>query len=164
MKQITRKLKLEFAQKFIPIGEMLRDEGHSDYEIGKAFLDYLKSETKKFYKQKKQPQKVGDIIEGHLYNIGPAKADSKIETIYYDILTANNIPFEFQYKIGPYRADFLIDKVLVFEIDGPMHDKEHDDKRDEYINRMGYEVLRVPAWLASVNHDAIVAEIKELIK
>lgn len=163
MKQITKKLRLEFAQKFLPMAEDLRSEGHTDYEISKTFMDFVKCETRKFYRQQKSPRKMDDIF-GDLKSIDEyMNADSKIETIYCDIFYRADIPFDFQYKIGPYRADFLIDKKLVFEIDGPMHDKAYDDRRDKYMEKLGYNVLRVPAWLASVSQDAVIKEIKEYL-
>lgn len=163
MKQITKKLRLEFAQKFLPIGEDLRLEGHTDYEISKSFMDFVKCETGKFYRQQKSPQKLVDIFGQYSIFGEFRKADSKIETIYCDIFYQENIPFDFQYKIGPYRADFLINKKLVFEIDGPMHDKAHDDRRDKYMEKLGYDILRVPAWLASVSHNAVIKEINEYL-
>ena len=158
--QITRNMKLNLANKFMPIAEQLRNEGNSDYEIVKCFNDFIKDESIKFYRRKKQPENLKNIIEKTLQQ----KADSKIEMVYFDLFIENNIPFKFQYKIGPYKADFLIDDILVFEIDGPNHDKEYDKKRDEYIENLHYAVLRVPAWLAAISHDVVIDEIKSIIK
>ena len=158
--QITQKLRFEFADKFMPIAESLRKEGQSDYEIVKCFNDYMKQETFRFYRKKHFPGNIKDSIKRVLEK----DADSKIELIYCGIFYREMIPFEFQYKIGKFRADFLIDKWLVFEIDGPQHDKNYDGRRDKYMRNLGYEVFRVPAWLASTSHDAVIEEIKELIR
>lgn len=89
-------------------------------------------------------------------------ADSKIEAIFYRLLLETKIPFKFQYKISPYRVDFLIAEVLVFEIDGPMHllRQEYDEQRIKYITRMGYEVMRVPVSILAMAPEIIIDEIK----
>ncbi|GAF68528.1 unnamed protein product [marine sediment metagenome] len=158
MSRITTKLRRGFVDKFLPIGEQLRAEGHTDYEIIKYYNGFVKAESIKLYRTKRGPQPIAIAIEATLKD-GP---DSKIEAIYYDLLLENQIPFEFQYKIGKFRADFLIDKWLVFEIDGPQHDKAKDTFRDKFMERLGYEILRVPAWLASASHGAVISEIKDL--
>lgn len=160
-KEITKKLRKSFVEKFVPLGEQLRYEGQSDYDIIKVFNDFVLNESMKLYRAKKYKRYyIGHIVDGIL-----AKgADSKIELIYYDLFKGHKIPFEFQYKIGNYRADFLIDKWLVFEIDGPQHDKKKDSDRDRYMEKMGYKVFRVPAWLASASPGAVVEEVKELYR
>ena len=157
--QITTKLRREFVDKFIPIGEQLRIDGLSDYDIIKVYEEYVKSETIKFYKNSHKPRHISETIE-YVLSKG---ADSRIELIYYELLKDQLIPFEFQYKIGKFRADFLINKWLVFEIDGPQHKKAKDEVRDKYMRNLGYDVFRVPAWLASVSYEAVIDEIKELI-
>ena len=157
--QITQKLRLEFADRFMPVAQGLRDEGQDDYDIKKCFNDFVKQESFRFYRIKHAPQTICDSVRRVLSQ----DADSKIEIKYCEIFYREMIPFEFQYKIGKFRADFLIDKWLVFEIDGPQHDKNYDARRDSYMRKLGYEVFRVPAWLASTSYDAVVSEIKELI-
>ena len=94
------------------------------------------------------------------------KADSKIEVIFYELLLRNEIPFKFQYKITPYKVDFLISDFLVLEIDGPMHllQQEYDERRTEYIKGMGYEVMRVPINILAMGPEVIIEEIKERLK
>jgi very-short-patch-repair endonuclease len=56
--------------------------------------------------------------------------------------------FRRQRPIGPYIADFLcVSARLVVEVDGPIHDHQRDDDeaRDEYLEELGYTVLRIPA-------------------
>ena len=164
MKRITKKLHKEFGKKFLPIAEKLRQEGSPDYEIKKALLDYIKHESIKFYRKLREPQVIGEILKEPMLSTFGGNADSKIEIIYFDLLQENKIPFEFQYKIGPYRADFLIDGWLVFEIDGPLHNKATDLTRDKHMENLGYKVLRVPAWLAAVSHKSVLDEIQEVVK
>ena len=157
--QITTKLRREFVDKFIPVGEELRADGCTNYEILKIYDDYVKAETIKFYRAMHSPRHIRESIQ----KILAKGADSKIELIYCELLYESLIPYEFQYKIGKFRADFLIDEWLVFEIDGPQHDKNKDAFRDKYMQNLGYEVFRVPAWLASVSHKAVIEEIQELV-
>ena len=60
----------------------------------------------------------------------------------------NGIKFRRQHTIGPYIADFYCpDAMLVIEIDSKFHihpdNAAHDLKRDAYMQREGYAVLRV---------------------
>ena len=164
--QITIKLHKEFAGKFLPLAEQLRVDGLSDYDILKIYNDFIQLKVKEFYKlkSKRNSTPLKATITNSIQNILGKDADSKIELFYCEFLYKALIPFEFQYKIGPFRADFLIDSWLVFEIDGPYHDKNKDAFRDKYMRNLGYEVFRVPAWLASVSYKAVIEEIKELIK
>ena len=72
------------------------------------------------------------------------KSDSKAEIKFANILFENDIEFEFQKNIGPYRVDYLLDNKIVFECDGPHHvmTRPQDQKRDRYITNKGYTVLR----------------------
>ena len=158
--QITTKLHRQLLDSFLPTGEMLRSEGMSDYEVTKVFNDFVRSEQIRFYRRKQTPREIQESINKVLAN----KSDSKIEVIYCDMLYQAMIPFEFQYKIGKFRADFLIDGWLVFEIDGPQHDKNKDAFRDKYMKNMGYEVLRVSAWMAASCPSAVIDEIRDLYK
>jgi very-short-patch-repair endonuclease len=58
--------------------------------------------------------------------------------------------FRRQHLIGPYIADFYCSAAkLLIEIDGADHTKdgeiERDLRRDEYMARLGYRVVRIPA-------------------
>ena len=158
--QITTKLHRQLLDKFLPAGELLRCEGIDNYDVIKIFNDFVKSEQIKFYRRKQTPRAIQESINKVLAN----KSDSKIEVIYCDLLYQAIIPFEFQYKIGKFRADFLIDGWLVFEIDGPQHDKNKDAFRDKYMKNMGYEILRVSAWMAAACPSAVISEITELYR
>jgi very-short-patch-repair endonuclease len=52
--------------------------------------------------------------------------------------------FRRQYLIGPYITDFVCtERKLVVELDGPLHDTEYDRRRDAYLRRLGYRVIRI---------------------
>jgi len=86
--------------------------------------------------------------------------ESKAEAILYQLLNQSGLNFKFQYKIGPYRVDYLLGKDLVLELDGPGHSNARDTKRDAYLQKMGYRVLRLPIWLLSLDPDKAIEEIK----
>ena len=52
--------------------------------------------------------------------------------------------FRRQYLIGPYIADFVCtERKLVLELDGPLHEVEYDRRRDAYLRKQGYRVIRI---------------------
>lgn len=54
--------------------------------------------------------------------------------------------FERQVPVGPFIVDFLCpEKRLVIEIDGDSHDTQidYDKRRDRYLRKAGYRVLRL---------------------
>ena len=67
------------------------------------------------------------------------------EQIAFDWLTANNIQFEHQKKVGSYYPDFVIGN-MILEIDGEYwHNEEKDAKKDCFFRENGYTVVRVKA-------------------
>jgi len=88
--------------------------------------------------------------------------DSKAEAVFYDMLCKNGIKFKYQYPIGQYRVDYLIGDWLIIELDGPQHEKNRDEIRDKYLQKMGYGVLRVPLPTVALDPDAVIREIKAL--
>ncbi|WP_139179447.1 endonuclease domain-containing protein [Lihuaxuella thermophila] len=73
--------------------------------------------------------------------------DSILERwLYYDIRSAYKGKIIPQYPIGPYWADFALpDYKLVIELDGRKYHKdrtEHDRRRDAYMHRLGWKVMR----------------------
>ena len=67
----------------------------------------------------------------------------------------NGAKFRRQHTLGPYIVDFVcIESCLVIELDGGYHDYvvEADLKRQEYLNQLGFTVLRF--WNEDVLEDA----------
>ena len=66
------------------------------------------------------------------------------ELMFLRRLTLANIAsFDFQVRIGFYIADFVFpSKMLIVELDGPNHNHEHDNKRDEWLTRAGFTTWR----------------------
>jgi very-short-patch-repair endonuclease len=72
--------------------------------------------------------------------------------------------FRRQHPIGPYVADFCCAAAkLVIEIDGAAHTDDgqiaHDQRRDAYLQEMGYSVLRIPAGDVLCDVDDVVQGI-----
>lgn len=50
----------------------------------------------------------------------------------------------FQVRIGFYIADFVFpSQMLIIELDGPLHDADHDERRDAFLARAGFSVRRI---------------------
>ena len=62
--------------------------------------------------------------------------------------------FRREYPIAPYTVDFCcVALKLILEVDGKHHftntGKEYDSRRDAYLQKQGYQILRIPG------HDVI---------
>jgi very-short-patch-repair endonuclease len=54
--------------------------------------------------------------------------------------------FRRQYLVGPYIVDFVCtERKFIIELDGPLHadQVEYDRRRDVYLRRQGYRVMRL---------------------
>jgi len=130
-------------------------------EIRKLFEIYVKGKALQYYKKQRELSPLQDTVS-HLIS---RSEDSRIEGIFFDLLVEAEVPFKFQYQIGCYYVDFLIGDFLVFEIDGPQHKqkKVYDEARDKYMRRLGYQILRIEAWLLTMDPYLIINEIKSII-
>lgn len=165
MKEITLKLRRECTKDFMKFAEQLYIEDVDKHDIIKTFDNYVKSKISNMYSAERNRIKPLSEIG---FNFKVLDANSKAEVIFARILENNKIDYKFQYKIGPYRADFLVSNFLIVEIDGPVHKEpgqiEHDIRRDKYLRKMGYKILRVPIIILSLSEQAIIDEIKEIIE
>jgi len=157
----TKQIRDESMRMFKPFAEKMLKEGADKRSVVAAYNAWLTRQRNDFYANEHKPKKVNTIFDTVLEDLKGHTADSKVEKIVYDILKENKIGFKFQYKIGPYRADFLVGDDLVVEIDGPMHDPEKDKKRDAYLKKRGYRVFRVPTIILFHAPKAVVEEIKK---
>jgi very-short-patch-repair endonuclease len=161
MQEITKKLHKKVMDEFYPMAEQLAKEGRDKGEIVAAFQKQLKLKTQQYYEKQHGITRVSEIFK--TLNLKET-ADSKAESIFYGMLIKSGLKFEFQYAIGPYKADYLFAGYLVVELDGPQHDKDHDDKRDQYMRSMGYKIIRVPLWILVSCPEVVIEEIQEAIK
>lgn len=78
-------------------------------------------------------------------------------------LRAQGYPVRRQFPIGPYVADFAIVRVrLIIEVDGSIHDDEEvralDERREEDLRRLGWDVMRVSA-AEAMSADHLLARV-----
>lgn len=74
-----------------------------------------------------------------------------------------SVPFRRQVPIGPYIVDFLAPRLrLVVEVDGGYHAQRAaaDARRERYLQRAGYRVVRVSAELVMSRVDEAVRLIR----
>jgi len=170
METITKKtiikLRREAANAFIHIGEDMRRDGKPDREIIGAFQKYQDVKMDQFYKRLRRDSRRLDMDATLARMQAEESKGSKIEMVMYDMLSSAGIPFEFQYKIGPYRVDYLLDGVVVFECDGKQHadQRGYDKRRDRYLEGLGYHVVRMSWDLIAQVPDVVISELKSLSK
>jgi very-short-patch-repair endonuclease len=163
MQEITERLYKKVMDDFYPVAVDLAIQGHNEDSIVSVFQAQLKIKTQQYYNKEHSPKSIGEILTSVLPSIDEKKADSKAESIFYKMLTNRGLKFEFQYSIGPYKADYLFGGFLVVELDGPEHKKDHDEKRDSYMRRMGYKIIRVPIFVLVSCPDAVIDAIEEAL-
>lgn len=164
MQEISLKLHKQVMEEFRPVAEDLAARGFQKDDIVNIFQAQLKIKSRQYYEKKHNIRPVGDILKDVRTLVKKESADSKAEKIFFDMLIERGLRFEFQFPIGPYRVDYLFAGFLVLELDGPQHSKDHDDRRDEYMRKMGYKIIRVPIWILVSCPDAVIDEIQEAIK
>jgi len=78
-------------------------------------------------------------------------------------LQESGISFKTQVTVGFYIVDFLLpDQMLVVEIDGSMHNESYDKRRDEFLDKCGFRVLRVANGdVGSVDIGAITSAVSQ---
>jgi len=146
-KEVTEYLKLKKHLMFERAVRLLERQDLDIYEY-KELIDDIEHE-----------------IEEH-----PELFDSSQEIIAAIILADNEIPFKMQYKVGPYRLDFLIRKLkVVLEVDGIFHELKikKDNKRDDYVRKaLGeeWEIIRIGSEYLNENATLLVEAIKTLYK
>lgn len=78
------------------------------------------------------------------------------------------LKFRRQHPVGPFVADFYCAEAkLIVEIDGSMHDRHHDQRRDAWMTSEGYETIRFTASRVSTDLrgvlDAILTHARQRI-
>lgn len=162
-KKISEKLKNEVYEKLEPILEGLRKQGKSDKELEGFVITHVKMKIKHEYSKLGDMKHLSGIIDLVIPDLLRAGVDSNAEVLFYYHLKDNEIPFQYHYKIGPYTADYLIDENLVVELDGSQHNSQqtYDESRDRYMERMGYNVLRIPLTHFVLDKEAVIIAVQE---
>lgn len=82
---------------------------------------------------------------------------------------ALGVKFLRQHILGDYIGDFVATDIkLVIEVDGGYHSQylqqQKNNDRSEFINNMGYEVVRFSNEEIVMDTDRVIRQIKEIIK
>ena len=93
------------------------------------------------------------------------------EAAFWNILKSKNIDgrkFRRQYSIGSYIVDFCCpSEKLIIELDGDPHGEYHriqkDEKRDKYLERLGFRVLRFENRFVFKDPQYLKNEIRKVI-
>lgn len=109
-----------------------------------------------------EPEEVSEVLQQR------NKVESPIELILFDLLCSNGYSdVQTQYKIGPYRADFvLLRSKIVIEADGKRWHKdrkEYDRRRDAYMRKLGWKVVRFSGRQIYRDRAAILRRIEKVI-
>ena len=146
--------------------EDARKSGMDEGRIADAVKSHVDQRIKNYYK-KPDFARASDLFDIEKLK-EEARADSKIEGIFYNELTDSGIQFEFQVSIGRYRADYLIKKFLIVEIDGPQHLADpaayrRDRRKDALLQEHGCHVLRFLAEDLAEHLDATLDAIARAV-
>ena len=165
---IKQKLLEDQKGRLLEVAREMRASGASNDSIRRMVQNHITLKAKLFYQKKQELSGVSDCIRDACREITGTKADSKAEMIFDEMLRASGVKFQFQYRIGPYRADYLVGDNLVVELDGPLHKRkasiDHDQKRDAYMIGKGYHIVRLDLNLVALDPKAAIEGIKELIQ
>ena len=98
------------------------------------------------------------------------KNQTEAESALWNYLRDKSLGIKFlrQHIIGNYIGDFVsTDKKIVIEVDGGYHSQysqtKHDEHRTEYIESIGYKVIRFTNEQILFDTDNVISTIKELI-
>ena len=98
----------------------------------------------------------------------PTKAESQLWKALQKSQLAGR-RFRRQHSIGNYIVDFYcVNEKLIVELDGQVHDnfvnEEYDRKRTEYLENLGFKVLRFENYLVFEQLDMVLEAIKVKFK
>jgi very-short-patch-repair endonuclease len=89
--------------------------------------------------------------------------------LWYDFLKTYPVQFNRQKVIGSYIVDFYCHTAkLVVELDGSQHFDDtmcqHDAFRTEYLNNLGFDVLRIPNNEIWTNFPGVCEAIDQIVQ
>jgi very-short-patch-repair endonuclease len=160
-RETIQKIQQNLRKEFLPFAEQLRAEGQSDDDITHALRRYYEAKKKAFFKKTSDSTDFNHILNTY-------KSNSKIEGRFLFLLDEYGIKLRFQYPIGPFRVDYLVDDFLILELDGPTHNtkegKAKDRRRDQYLESLGYKIFHISTELLIMAHEAVLSAIKEIVE
>ncbi|MGA9796188.1 MAG: DUF559 domain-containing protein [Rhizomicrobium sp.] len=73
--------------------------------------------------------------------------------------------FRRQVLIGPYIADFVcVEKKLIIELDGPLHDAHYDARRDTFLREQGFGVMRFKNGEVGSDFATVLSTVREALR
>jgi very-short-patch-repair endonuclease len=150
---------------FLPMAEKLKDEGATMSEIMSCFRTHiaLQRSAKRAKLPGREPIRSARKAIGKIQAMAremSEKADASPERALLDRLQESPMPFRHQPRIGRYRVPFLIDGILVAEIDNP---GTRDPERDRYLKGLGYAIMKISPQTMVARPEAVIPEIKRRI-
>ena len=97
--------------------------------------------------------------------LSKSKSESPLEQMFEDQLLEYGIMLDQQFFVGPFRIDFgIIDRKMCFEVDsvafhGSYEQVQKDNRRQDYIEKKGWKVLRIPSWMIHKQKGLAAGEI-----
>ena len=89
----------------------------------------------------------------------PSAAERRLWKLLRD-RKLEGLKFRRQVPIGTYFADFVcLSCRIIVEADGPLHDEEHDAKRDAWLTSQRFLVLRFPNRVIEGDPNVVFAAI-----
>lgn len=96
-----------------------------------------------------------------------SKGPSSIEILMNEALTENRISFIPEFKVWRYHIDFALPEFsIAIECDGEYFhtDLEKDDRRDRYLESLGWTILRFSGTRIHIDINSCLREILQTIK
>ena len=92
----------------------------------------------------------------------------KAEVILWQQLRMDKMGVKFrrQRPVGPYFVDFIcLEKKLIIELDGLQHtnDIEYDNRRTDFLEKHGYQIIRIPNEFIYKELDAVIWSLQKVI-
>ena len=143
----------KLAREFLPIGQQLRRDNYTERHIVDIFKKYVAGRQRRG----SEPANPGEIGCSALEKF---RSNSQVKVEIYQLLQENGIQFKVRPNIVGSIVDFLINGWLVLDLE---QGSDYTRIMDRRLKELGYEILRVPAWLAQACPQAVLDNIVETI-
>lgn len=144
-----------YVNGFLPVAQMMREQGATDKEIIAAFNSYSAVESRKEVEKGKEPQRIATALSR---KIGEIK-QSRQRVDFFQLLCSANYEFRANQRIGKIVVSYIINEILVFEIT----DEEVQGRR-EFLEESFFHYMTVSRWDAQNIPEIVMAEIDLLLK
>lgn len=100
-----------------------------------------------------------------IMGMGSKLCESPLEVQFMEQLEEFGIELDQQFYVGPFRIDFGVKEAkLALEVDsvqyhGNKEKVDHDNRRQKYIEELGWYMMRIPSWMIYKVKKLAAAEI-----